>query len=135
MKDILVLGGGKVGSAIGYDLSKEYSVSVADINKKTLEKLNRKYNFKTLCSDFSNINNLKKLIKGYHLIISAVPGFMGFQTLKAIIESNKNVVDISFFPENALELNELAKTKEVTVLVDFGVAPGLGNILFGKYEK
>ena len=48
---------------------------------------------------------------------------MGFQTLKTIIENNKSVVDISFFPENALELNELAKQHNVTALVDFGVAP------------
>ena len=58
MKHVLVLGGGKIGSAIGHDLSKDYSVSVADINKKTLEELNRKYNFQTIYSDFSNINNL-----------------------------------------------------------------------------
>ena len=38
---------------------------------------------------------------------------MGFETLKTIIENNKSVVDISFFPENALELNELAKQHNV----------------------
>ena len=58
MKSILVLGGGKVGSAIGYDLSKDYSVTVADINRDTLKNLNSKYNFKTLYSDFSDTHHL-----------------------------------------------------------------------------
>tara|TARA_Y100001968_G_C19381887_1_gene730760 strand:- start:439 stop:1554 length:1116 start_codon:yes stop_codon:yes gene_type:complete len=134
MNNILVLGGGKVGSAIGYDLSQDYSVTVADINRDVLKNLKSKYNFKTLYSDFLDTNHLRNILKEYDLIISAVPGFMGFKTLKTIIEENKNVVDISFFPENALELDQLAKKNNITALVDFGVAPGLGNILFGHYD-
>ena len=42
MKHILVLGGGRVGSAIAYDLSKKYSITVADIDKDTLRKVRKK---------------------------------------------------------------------------------------------
>ena len=134
MTEILVLGGGRVGSAIAYDLSKDYSVTVADINQETLIVLAEKYKQKTVYMDFSNLIDLKKTLTEYDLIISAVPGFMGFKVLKTIIESKKNVVDISFFPENALDLHDLAEKNNVTALVDFGVAPGLGNILFGHYD-
>jgi saccharopine dehydrogenase-like NADP-dependent oxidoreductase len=44
------------------------------------------------------------------------------------------VVDISFFPENALELNDLAIQYGVTAIVDCGVAPGLDNMILG-YEN
>ncbi len=135
MKEILVLGGGRVGSAIAFDLSSNYSVTVADINQSTLDKLNKKYNLKTIQCDCSKSHKLEEIVNTYDLIISAVPGFMGYSTLKTIIESNKSVVDISFFPENALELDKLAKKHNVTALVDFGVAPGLGNILFGYYDN
>ena len=64
-------------------------------------------------------------------MLCAVPGFMGFETLKNILEMGKNVVDISFFPENALELDGLAKQKKITAIVDCGVAPGMGNIILG----
>ena len=135
MKQVLVLGGGRVGSAIAYDLSKTYTVTVSDINKHTLNKVKKANNkIHTLIQDFDDTKKLKELVKKYDLIVSAVPGFMGFQTLKAIIETKKNVVDISFFPENALELHDLAKKNKVTALVDFGVAPGLGNVLFGYYD-
>jgi len=44
-------------------------------------------------------------------------------------------VDISFFPEDAFLLNELAKEMGVTAIVDCGVAPGLSNILAGYVDK
>ena len=80
MKEILILGGGRVGSAIAYDLCTVYSVTVADINESTLKKLTQNYNVKTRQCDCSNSNELKEIIRTYDLIISAVPGFMGFQT-------------------------------------------------------
>ena len=36
---------------------------------------------------------------------------MGYATLEAVIKAGMNVVDISFFPEDALALDKLAKEK------------------------
>jgi saccharopine dehydrogenase-like NADP-dependent oxidoreductase len=44
--------------------------------------------------------------------VTAVPGFMGYKTLEAAINCGKNIVDISFFPEDVLQLDKLAKKKE-----------------------
>ena len=132
---ILILGGGRVGSAIAYDLSDNHLVTVADISQYNLDQITLKCNVDTIIQDFSELNSLNKLLVNYELIVSAVPGFMGFEVLKNIIQNKKNVVDISFFPENALDLNKLAEENNVTALVDFGVAPGLGNIIFGHYDK
>ena len=136
MKNILILGGGRVGSAIAWDLSKNHQVSVADFNQLNLDKITQKESgISIINQDLSNKDKLKNILQNYDLIISAVPGFMGFKTLKTIIESRKNVIDISFFPENGLELNQLAKKNKVTALIDFGVAPGLSNIVFGYYDS
>jgi saccharopine dehydrogenase-like NADP-dependent oxidoreductase len=75
------------------------------------------------------------MLKGFDFVISAVPGFMGYFTLEAIINAKKNVVDISFFPENALELDGLAKKNHVTAIVDCGVAPGMSNLILGFYNE
>ncbi|MGB2984233.1 MAG: saccharopine dehydrogenase C-terminal domain-containing protein, partial [Candidatus Bipolaricaulia bacterium] len=64
-------------------------------------------------------------------VISAVPGFLGHRTLKAVIEAGVNVVDIAFFPEDPFSLDELARATGVTAIVDCGVAPGLSNLLVG----
>ena len=60
---------------------------------------------------------------------------MGYQALEAIIKAKKNVVDISFFPEDPLELDDLAKQNHVTAVVDCGVAPGISNLLLGYYNE
>jgi saccharopine dehydrogenase-like NADP-dependent oxidoreductase len=89
----------------------------------------------TIILDFLNTDELQKTIKPFDLVVCAVPGFLGYQTLKVIIETKKNVDDISFFSENALELNDLAKNNNVTAIVDCGVAPGVGNIILGYYNE
>ena len=134
MKNIIVLGCGRVGRTICEDLSANFDVSVVDISIKNLEKLNikkvKKKNF-DICNKSELINN----IKNFDLVISAVPGFMGFNTLKTLIKEKKNVVDISFFPENCLELTDLAIENNVSAIVDAGVAPGLSNLILGHYDS
>ena len=45
------------------------------------------------------------------------------------------MVDISFFPEDPFALHELALRKNVTLVVDCGVAPGMGNIILGYHNS
>ncbi len=135
MKKIIVLGAGLVGNAIAIDLKKSnFDVCSVDINTTSLEILNNIYKIKTIVQDLSDKEKLKQLIDNYDLVVSAVPGFMGFETLKTIIEAGKNVVDIAFFPEDPFLLNNLAIEKNVTAVVDCGVAPGMGNIILGYYN-
>jgi saccharopine dehydrogenase-like NADP-dependent oxidoreductase len=134
MKKVVVLGAGLVGSTIAKELSEDYNVTVADSNPKKLKPLaDKKIN--TIVSDLSSQSEIKRVIKDFDLVIGALPGFMGFKTLKSIIEAGKNVVDISFFPEDAFLLDELAKKKGVTAVVDCGVSPGLSNIILGYHYQ
>jgi saccharopine dehydrogenase-like NADP-dependent oxidoreductase len=135
-KSIIVLGAGMVGSAMAKDLSKKHQVSVADINEKHLYRLKVEVpQIETIKVDLSMGAAIEKIISDKDLVVSAVPGFMGYNTLKTIISSGKNVVDISFFPENALDLNDLAKDMGVSAIVDCGVAPGVDNLLLGYYNE
>jgi len=136
MNNIIVLGAGMVGSAMAIDLSKKHNVTLTDLNKDTLNRVKQKCaKIEAKELDVTNISNLKETIKPYDLVICAVPGFLGFSTLKAIIEAKKNVIDISFFPENSLELDSLAKENNVTAIVDCGVAPGMDNVILGYYNE
>lgn len=135
MQKISVLGSGMVGSVMAIDLSSRFDISVYDINEKSFEKLQSHSNIKTFATDLSQEKNIQNAITNADFVVNAVPGFMGFQTLKTIIESNKNVVDISFFPEDPFELDELAKKHNVVAIMDFGVAPGMSNIICGFHNK
>lgn len=136
MSNIIVLGAGMVGSAMAIDLSKLHHVTLTDLNEDRLAFVKQKCNsLQILQLDVCNHLQLKTAIQNYDLVICAVPGFLGFETLKQIILAGKNVVDISFFPENAFDLNELAIQQNVTAVVDCGVAPGMGNIILGYYNE
>ncbi|PWT96042.1 MAG: saccharopine dehydrogenase [Bacteroidetes bacterium] len=133
---IAVLGAGMVGRAMAIDLSSRFDVTSIDLSENALKSLSAAFpKIKTLKQDLSDYKSYPDLLKPYDIIVTAVPGFMGFNTLKAVIESGKNVVDISFFPEDALELDALAKQKNVTAIVDCGVAPGISNLVLGRYNE
>lgn len=136
MAEIIVLGAGMVGSAMAIDLSENHKVTLADLNLNSLEKIKSKTGLiNTIQLDVTHTENLRNAVQPFDLVVCAVPGFLGFNVLKSLIEAGKNVVDISFFPENALELSQLAVQNEVTVIVDCGVAPGLGNIILGHHNE
>jgi saccharopine dehydrogenase-like NADP-dependent oxidoreductase len=135
--NILVLGAGRVGSAMVEDLlrDQQFSIAVADIDPETLNQ----FTCPTIELDLSDKNKLSTLVEKYDLVLNAVPGFMGFQVFKTVIESGTNIVDIAFFPEDPFSLNPIARKKKVIAVMDCGVAPGLSNLLVGytsrKLEK
>ena len=85
--------------------------------------------------DSSNTKLLHNLISDFDLVVGAVPGFMGYKMMKDVIEAKKNIVDISFYPEDPFGLDELAKKNNVIAVMDCGVAPGMGNIIFGHHNE
>jgi len=134
MKKVIILGAGLIGNTIASDLSKDYAVTSVDSNSNRLKTLSDK-KINTIVSSLSSEKNIKQIISDYDLVIGALPGFMGFKVLKSIIETGKNVVDISFFPEDPFLLDDLAKEKGVTAVVDCGVSPGLSNIILGYHNQ
>lgn len=134
MKKVIVLGAGMVGAAIARDLCDNYHVTSVDIRAENLLKLKNETSLETLEADLSDTQKVKTLVADYDLVIGAVPGFMGFQTLRAVIEAGKNIVDISFFEENPFELDELAKKHNVVAVMDCGVAPGMSNMILGHHN-
>ncbi|MCD6329874.1 MAG: saccharopine dehydrogenase NADP-binding domain-containing protein [Candidatus Cloacimonetes bacterium] len=132
-KKIAVLGAGLVGHAIVEDLARdhEYQIDVFDNDLGKLKKFENAENVKTQQVDLLREEDFTSLLKGIDCAISAVPGFMGFETLLKIIKTGTNVVDIAFFPEEPFQLDQFAKEHGVTAVIDCGVAPGLCNIILG----
>jgi saccharopine dehydrogenase-like NADP-dependent oxidoreductase len=133
---IAILGAGMVGRTMAIDLSKHHEVTSFDVSAAALAMLAAKEpEVTTIQTDLSNYSSYDKLLSGFDYVITAVPGFMGYNTLEAVIKAKKNVADISFFPENALDLDALAKENNVTAIVDCGVAPGMSNYVIGYHNE
>ncbi len=134
MKKIVVFGAGMVGSTIAADLSSDYDVTAVDLSEENLYELQKK-KIKTIRADFNDKNRMREIAVENDLSIGAVPGFMGYEFLKNLILCGVNVVDISFFPEDAFDLDGMAKAGKVTAVVDCGVAPGMSNFILGYHNK
>ncbi len=133
MKKVVVLGAGRVGKVIAADLCGDFDVTSADMSADALALLSKRFAVKTRVTDLGDADAVHAAVGDADLVICAVPGFMGFKTLGTVLECGRDVVDISFFPEDAFELNELAVQRKVTAVVDCGIAPGAPDYLAGFY--
>jgi len=133
---IVVLGAGLVGGPMAADLAagKEFELTVIDIDAEALRRLARIPGVRTVERDLSDPESVRTLVGPHDLVLSAVPGHMGFRTLRAVIEAGKNAVDIAFFPEDPFLLEEIALERGVSAVVDCGVAPGMSNMLVGHTQ-
>ncbi|MDX9770508.1 MAG: saccharopine dehydrogenase C-terminal domain-containing protein [Tenuifilaceae bacterium] len=131
---IVVLGAGMVGRAMAFDLSAKFDVTSVDVCTENLSMV-EPYGVKTYRADLRDSEQVKRVVQDFDLVVCAVPGFMGYSTVRTCIEARKSVVDISFMPEDFMELDPLAKEEGVTVIADFGVAPGMPNIILGHYNQ
>jgi lysine 6-dehydrogenase len=135
MAKVIILGAGMVGRAMAVDLSEKHHVTSVDIDRNAFGMLSGRSNIQTDIIDIRDHDALSKAIKDKDMVISAVPGFLGLQTMIQVIKQKKNLVDISFLPEDVLYLDSLAKENGVTVVMDCGVAPGLPNYIAGYHNE
>ncbi len=128
---ITVLGAGLVGAPMARDLAQEsgFDVLVADVRAEPLAALAEHAPVRTRRVDMSQQAELRALAADADIVLSAVPGFMGYATLKTLLEEGKRVVDIAFFAEDPLGLDALAKSRGGMAIVDMGVGPGMSSVL------
>ena len=136
MPSAIVLGAGMVGSIMATDLAhdSDFTVTIADTRPDALERAKARAggSINTIHADLGDIETLKRTIAPFDIVVGALASLIGFQTLRAVIEAGKNYCDISFMPEDAIDLDTLAKEHGITAVVDCGVAPGMSNLLAAR---
>jgi len=137
MSKIVVLGCGAVGRHMAIDLCKDPDCEVisVDINREGLEHLAREHPIQIRVEDLSTEKGVTRAVEDADIVIGSVPDSIGYTMLERVIRAGKNIVDISYFPEDPFGLDDLAKAKGVTTVVDCGVAPGMANIILGDHMR
>ncbi|MCX7894625.1 MAG: saccharopine dehydrogenase NADP-binding domain-containing protein [Thermoanaerobaculum sp.] len=129
---VVVLGAGRVGRAIAWDLAGDWDVCAVDVDQQSLGWLAER-RIATARADVRDSQALAKVVQQAHWVVNAVPGFLGFSVLRTLVELGCSVVDISFMPEDPRVLHELARQRGVQVAVDCGVAPGFSHLVLGYW--
>lgn len=137
MSRIVVLGCGAVGKYIAIDLCKTQDCQIVsvDINRDVLESLAREFPIRIRVEDLSTAEGVRRAVEDADIVVGSVPGSIGYAMLETVIRAGKNIVDISYFPEDPFLLDKLAREMGVTAVIDCGVVPGMANIILGDHAR
>ncbi|MEO8349483.1 MAG: saccharopine dehydrogenase C-terminal domain-containing protein [Acidobacteriota bacterium] len=133
MTRIAVLGAGLIGGVLARELASEddFDVAVFDADAGALERVGRGSGLSVHPADLSRPEAIKAAVADADAVVGALPGVLGFAMLRAVVEAGKPIADISFSPEDPLQLEALARERGSTAIVDCGVSPGLSNFAVG----
>ena len=126
MKNILVLGLGKVGSLVGTLLSKKFNVCGLDQNKPHY---NYKLPFNVIQNDVGNLKTMKSILKDYDAVVSALPFFLNKNIAKLAHDLNLHYFDLTEDVETTKYIKKLSKTGQKIMAPQCGLAPGLIGII------
>jgi saccharopine dehydrogenase-like NADP-dependent oxidoreductase len=136
-KSVIVLGGGMVGGFMARELARDgrFEVTLADRDPEALARSAARAPLRTREADLTEAATVSSLVAPFDLVVGAVPGWFGFRTVETVLRAGKNIVDISFFPEDPSPLAPLAKERGLTCILDCGVMPGLGGMLGMQFSR
>ena len=133
MTRIAVLGAGLIGGVLARELASEddFDVTVFDASESALQRLGQGSNLTLRRADLSKPDVISAAVSDADAVVGALPGVLGFAMLRSVVEAGKPIADISFSPEDPLQLEALARERGSTAIVDCGVSPGLSNFAVG----
>ena len=122
-----------VGSTMVADLAVDpsFEVTVADQRRAALDRLHQAHGVRTVQADSAAPAEVRRLAGEHDIVLGALASAIGRQTLEAVIEAGTSYCDISFMPEDPLQLADRAARAGVVAVVDCGVAPGMSNMMAG----
>lgn len=142
----LVLGAGKMGYAVVFDLCKfagaDAQIMVVDSNRAQLDTIGSRFNdsrISVIKADVGNTDELAYLMSGADVVISCVTYKFNYDLSKAAIEAGASFCDLGGNEDivrRQFLLDEMAREKNVAVIPDCGLAPGIVSLLAAAaYEE
>ncbi|MBC8304930.1 MAG: saccharopine dehydrogenase NADP-binding domain-containing protein [Pelagibacterales bacterium] len=136
MKNILVLGLGKVGSLVGTLLSSKFNVKGLDQNKPHY---NYKLSFDVIQGDVADLKSMKSILKDFDAVVSALPFFLNKNIAKLAHDLNLHYFDLTEDVKTTKYIKKLSKTAKKIMAPQCGLAPGLigiiGNDLAMQFDE
>ncbi len=129
MKKILLVGGGKIGSAIADFLgpTHDYAITVADRDGASLARIEAP-NVQAAEIDITDAATLGKLAKGHDMVLSAAPYTLTPVIARAAKEARAHYFDLTEDVESTRVVKQLAEGAESAFVPQCGLAPGYISI-------
>ena len=129
MVKLILLGGGKIGSAIAAMLggTGDYQLTVADRDAEGLKRLPTK-NVRTQVLDVADPAALRGAIKGHDMVVSAMPYNLTPVIASAAKDCGAHYFDLTEDVESTRIVKGLAKGADTAFVPQCGLAPGFISI-------
>ena len=141
-KKVVIVGAGNIGRFAVYALLKKKvinSFTVIDNDPAKIEPIRELIGkigdnkVEVIIGDVFNDRIAKRKLCDADIVLSYLPGHLGFKIYTNALECRFDLIDTSFMPEDPLELASHARDAGITIVPDTGVAPGLSNMIVGYY--
>ncbi|HEX6558108.1 MAG TPA: saccharopine dehydrogenase C-terminal domain-containing protein [Longimicrobiales bacterium] len=136
---MLVLGAGLQGSACAYDLLQNKSVErvvVGDLRLDRippfLEKVRNDPRLELREVDARDVSSLRAAMVGVDAVLNALPYYFNLQVAELAVEAGIHCCDLggnTAIVFDQMKLDAQAKAKNISIIPDCGLAPGMVNIL------
>lgn len=130
MKEVLLLGSGKIGAIITEMLTTcgDYHLTVADMDQANLDRLGTHQNLSTLQLDVTDADALEKAMQGKFAALSACPFDITKHVARAAARLGVHYFDLTEDVACTRLVKELAKDAKGALMPQCGLAPGFITI-------
>ena len=137
MKKFVIVGSGRQGISVAYDLLRDsnHNVVMVDIHEDFLNQalnkisaISNSQNLKGIVADVSDSDQMLEILSDADVMISAVPYKFNLDLTKLAIKSKTSMVDLgghTNIVREQLSMNEQAQESGITIVPDCGMGPGM----------
>ena len=137
MKKFVIVGSGRQGISVAYDLLRDsnHNVVMVDIHEDFLNQalnkisaISNSKNLKGIVTDVSDSDQMLEILSDADVMISAVPYKFNLDLTKLAIKSKTSMVDLgghTNIVREQLSMNEQAQESGITIVPDCGMGPGM----------
>ena len=131
MKNVMLVGGGKIGVAITEFLagSGDYKVTVADRDAASLERMPKKPNVELRKIEIANARDFAGEVKGQDIVLMATPYHLTPIIAEGAKRAGAHYLDLTEDVESTRTIKKLAEGGEKAFIPQCGLAPGFISIV------
>jgi saccharopine dehydrogenase-like NADP-dependent oxidoreductase len=131
MRDVAVVGAGKIGSMIADMLGRsgDYRVTVADRSAEQLARLETSAPIQTVQLDVADRDSLQRLLDGKFAVLSAAPYHLTILVAEAAKASGAHYLDLTEDVASTRRVKALAADADTAFIPQCGLAPGFITIV------
>ena len=131
MKEVVVIGAGKIGFAVAGLLASagDYQVTLADRSPEVLGSLDRDERIRIVAADVEDSLKLIDLLNGQFAVLNAAPFRLTKQIAEAARAAGTHYLDLTEDVVSTRRVRELAANSNTAFIPQCGLAPGFVSIV------